>query len=69
MECFLNGTFKMICKHYFRYLKNNYNNAYVVFDGYKKDAIKSAERNRRALRNICTDIEFDENVPLKMSHE
>ncbi|GFQ68360.1 uncharacterized protein TNCT_514701 [Trichonephila clavata] len=63
----LNETFKMICEHYVRYLKNNYNNnTYVVFDGYKKDGIKSAERNHRALKNKCADIEFDENMPLKI---
>lgn len=65
----LNETFKMICEHYVRYLRNNYNNAYVVFDGYKKDGIKSAERNRRALKNICTDIEFAENMSLKIAQD
>ena len=41
----------------------------MVFDGYKKDGIKSAERNRRALKNKCADIEFDENMPLKIAQD
>ncbi|KYN11975.1 hypothetical protein ALC57_15868 [Trachymyrmex cornetzi] len=66
----LNETFKMICDLYVRYLKNNYNsNTYVVFDGYKKDSIKLAERNRRALKNKCADIEFDENMSLKIAQD
>lgn len=32
---------------------------YIVFDGCKKESIKSAERNRRALNNKCTDNEID----------
>ncbi|GFW13738.1 uncharacterized protein TNCV_2105621 [Trichonephila clavipes] len=66
----LNETFQMICEHYVRYLKKYYNNnTYVVFDGYKKDGIKSAERNRRALKSKCADIEFDENMPLKVTQD
>ncbi|KYN29868.1 hypothetical protein ALC57_00677 [Trachymyrmex cornetzi] len=66
----LNETFKIICDLYVRYLKNNYNsNTYVVFDGYKKDSIKSAERNHRALKNKCADIEFDENISLKIAQD
>lgn len=57
-----------ISEHYVRYLKNNYGtNTYVVFDGYKKESIRSAERNRRALKNKSVDIEFDENMPLKIA--
>ena len=41
----------------------------MLFDGYKKDGIKAAERNRRALKNICIDIEFDENMPLKIAQD
>ncbi|GFW52171.1 uncharacterized protein TNCV_2426181 [Trichonephila clavipes] len=42
---------------------------YVVFEGYKKDGIKSAERDRRAMKNRCADIEFDENMPLKIAQD
>ncbi|KAL4702881.1 hypothetical protein ACJJTC_005792 [Scirpophaga incertulas] len=66
----LNESFKMICEHYVRYLKNNYNsNVYVVFDGYKIDSIKSAERNRRALKYKCADIEFNADMPLKIAQD
>ncbi|KAL4710241.1 hypothetical protein ACJJTC_005414, partial [Scirpophaga incertulas] len=66
----LNESFKMICEHYVRYLKNNYNsNVYVVFDGYKIDSIKSDERNRRALKNKCADIEFNADMPLKIAQD
>lgn len=42
---------------------------YVGFDGYKKDSIKSAERNRHPLKNKCTDVEFAENTPFKIAQE
>lgn len=39
----------------------------MVFDGYKKVSIESAERNCRSLKNyIIIYIEFDENIPLKI---
>lgn len=57
-----------ICDHYALFKlshNNNYGrNVFVVFDGYKKNSIKSAERNRRAPKNKCT--EFSENASLKI---
>lgn len=59
----LNETFKIICKH----LKKV--NTYVVFDGYKRNNIKLAERNRRALKSKCADIKFDEKMHLKIAQD
>lgn len=41
----------------------------MVFDGYRKNSVKSSKRNRCALQNASTDIEFEANVSLKIGHE
>lgn len=41
-----------------RTLRKNYNsNRHEVLSWYKKDCIRSAERNGRTLQNKCADIE------------
>lgn len=36
----------------YKYLTNGYNkNVFVVFNGYEKDSIKTAKRNRHTLEN------------------
>lgn len=42
---------------------------YVVFYGYKKDSVTTAERNHHALKNKCADVDFGENTPLKIGQE
>lgn len=62
--------FSDILESYVRYIDRHYGkNVTVIFDGYEKLTIKSAERNRRAKSKASRDIKFNESMPLTISQE
>lgn len=53
-----NVTFNAIYAMFLRYLRRNYPNCRVVFDGYQKETTKSVERIRRSEKISSPDCEF-----------
>ena len=58
VKCGSNITFNAIYVMFLHYLRRNYPNCRVVFDGYKKETTKSVERICRSEKISSPDCEF-----------